>query len=66
MGLVTDEEHLETLLSAAEGETIAETAARWQRSERYVGGRRQAAVEWLGAHNICHAIYIACRKKLIL
>ena len=57
-----EEEHLETLMSAAEGESIAETAERWACSERSVANRRQAAVQWLGAKNITHAVALAFHR----
>lgn len=57
--------HLETLISAAEGEIIADTAKRWGCSTRAVVKRRQAAMKWLGAKSMCHAIYLACRRGLL-
>lgn len=61
-GSTGSESHLETLLSAAEGETVAETAARWECSPRCVAMRRLAAVKWLGARNITHAVALAYQR----
>jgi DNA-binding NarL/FixJ family response regulator len=58
-------DYSETLLSAAEGETVHETAVRWGVSDRYVHQRRNEAVKWLGAKNITHAVYLACRRKIL-
>jgi len=56
------EDHLETLLSAAEGESVEATAVRWGCSTRAVAGRRRAAVKWMGAENITHAVALAFQR----
>ena len=54
-----EKDHVETLLSAAEGETVLETAKRWRCSSRCVSNRRQSAIEWLGAENLTQAVALA-------
>ena len=53
------ESHLETLLSAAEGESVHETSLRWCCSPRNVAKRRQAVVALMGARNMIHAVALA-------
>ena len=62
-GLVT-ERNLEALLSAAEGETMQETAERLGITVQAVAKRRQAACQELGARNITHAVALACQRGI--
>jgi hypothetical protein len=59
------EDHAETLLSAAEGESVEHTAVRWGCSARCVAGRRKAAIAWMGAENITHAVALAYQKGIL-
>lgn len=59
------ERHLETLLSAAEGESIHETMLRWGCSRRAVNKRRAAVVLLLGARNMIHAVALAYEAGIL-
>jgi hypothetical protein len=63
--VLTEEDHIETLLSYAEGKSVTETANDWGCSERCVAGRRRAAVAWLKAKNMPNALALAYQRGLL-
>lgn len=62
---VTDQ-CLEVLLSAAEGETIQQTAERTGCSPAWIARLRAEACEELKARNITHAVALAYQRGLLL
>ena len=56
--------HIEALLSAADGETAAETAERTGCSTSWISRLRAEACDELKARNITHAVALACQRGL--